>query len=163
MGRGKVERIAGWTSCHDDRVALSVCWLMKSLFACLSNQMAEQRSQHEQERTRLQQQHSAEKDSLVQEHQREVDSLEKQVRATLQQHQQQSQEGRKCDAQVGGLHSSMFVNRHDDPPLSRGLPFFCSPTDVFQGFQKLSGLSDFFFLQAIEMSVTAYMVKMGGI
>lgn len=102
VGRGKVERIAGWTSCHDDRVALSVCWLMKSLFGCLSNQMAEQRSQHEQERTRLQQQHSTEKDSLVQEHQRVVDSLEKQARATLQHHQQQSQEWRKCDTQVGG-------------------------------------------------------------
>lgn len=115
---------------------------MKSLFACLSNQMAEQRSQHEQERTRLQQQHSAEKDSLVQEHQREVAIVEEQVRATLQQHQQQSQEWRKCDAKVGGLHSSMFVHRHDDPPLSRRLPFCSSPIDVFQGLQKLSGLSD---------------------
>lgn len=112
-GRGKVERIAGWTSCHDDRVAPSVCWLMKSLLARLSNQMAEQRSQHEQERTRLQRQQSAEKDSLVQEHQREVGSLEEQVRATLQQHQQQSQERRKCDAQVGGLHSSTdTMTRH---------------------------------------------------
>lgn len=133
---------------------------MKSLFACLSNQMAEQRSQHEQERTRLQQQHSAEKDSLVQEHQREVASLEEQVRATLQQHQQQSQEWRKCDAKVGGLHSSMFVHRHDDPPLSRRLPFCSSPIHVFQGLQKLSGLSDFFFfflfpLQPIEMLATA--------
>lgn len=25
--------IGGWTSCHDDGVALNVCWLMKSLFA----------------------------------------------------------------------------------------------------------------------------------
>lgn len=104
VGRRKVEWIGGWTSCHDDRVALSVCWLMKSLFACLSNQMAEQRMQHEQERTRLQQQHSAEKDSLVQERQREVSSLERQARAALQQHQQHTQEWRKRDAQVGGLH-----------------------------------------------------------
>lgn len=96
--------MSGWTSCHDDRVALSVCWLMKSVFACLSNQMAEQRMQHEQERTRLQQQHSAEKDSLVQERQREVNSLERQARAALQQHQQHTQEWRKRDAQVGGLH-----------------------------------------------------------
>lgn len=96
--------MGGWTSCHDDRVALNVCWLMKSLFACLSNQMAEQRMQHEQERTRLQQQHSTEKDSLVQEHQREVSSLERQARAALQQHQQHTQEWRKRDAQVGGLH-----------------------------------------------------------
>lgn len=74
--------------------------------------MAEQRMQHEQERTRLQQQHSAEKDSLVQERQREVSSLERQARATLQQHQQHTQEWRKRDAQVGGLHWSMFVHRH---------------------------------------------------
>lgn len=96
--------IGGWTSCHDDGVALNVCWLMKSLFAYLSNQMAEQRLQQEQERTRLQQQHSAEKDSLVQEHQREAGSLERQARAALQQHQQHAQEWRKLDAQVGGLH-----------------------------------------------------------
>ncbi|XP_067332394.1 centrosomal protein of 112 kDa isoform X2 [Channa argus] len=63
-------------------------------------QMAEQRMQHEQERTRLQQQHSAEKDSLVQEHQREVSSLERQARATLQQHQQHTQDWRKRDAQM---------------------------------------------------------------
>uniref|UniRef100_A0A671X2K9 Centrosomal protein 112 n=1 Tax=Sparus aurata TaxID=8175 RepID=A0A671X2K9_SPAAU len=62
-------------------------------------QMAEQRMQHEQERTRLQQQHSAEKDSLVQERQREVSSLERQARAALQQHQQHTQEWRKRDAQ----------------------------------------------------------------
>lgn len=98
----------GRTSCHDDKVALAacvrVCWLMKSLFARLSNQMAEQRMQLEQERTRLQQQHSAEKDSLVQERQREVLSLERQAKATLQQHQQHTQEWRKRDGQVGGLH-----------------------------------------------------------
>uniref|UniRef100_A0A3Q3WM44 DUF4485 domain-containing protein n=1 Tax=Mola mola TaxID=94237 RepID=A0A3Q3WM44_MOLML len=52
-----------------------------------------------QERTRLQQQHSAEKDSLVQERQREVSSVERQARATLQQHQQHTQEWRKRDAQ----------------------------------------------------------------
>ncbi|TWW69964.1 Centrosomal protein of 112 kDa [Takifugu flavidus] len=90
---------------------------LASLRQRYEQQMAEQRSQHEQERTRLQQQHSTEKDSLVQEHQRVVDSLEKQARATLQQHQQQSQEWRKCDT---------------------------------QGFQKPSGLSDF-FVHAIGM------------
>ncbi|XP_068193878.1 centrosomal protein of 112 kDa isoform X2 [Antennarius striatus] len=62
-------------------------------------QMAEQRIQHEQERTWQLQQHSAEKDSLVQERQREVNSLEKQARATLQQHQQHTQEWRKRDGQ----------------------------------------------------------------
>uniref|UniRef100_A0A8C7XMG2 Centrosomal protein 112 n=1 Tax=Oryzias sinensis TaxID=183150 RepID=A0A8C7XMG2_9TELE len=63
-------------------------------------QMAEQRSQHEQERTRLQQQHKAEKDTMVQEHQREVSGVESQARAALQQHQQHSQEWRKRDAQT---------------------------------------------------------------
>ncbi|XP_035852867.1 centrosomal protein of 112 kDa isoform X6 [Sander lucioperca] len=63
-------------------------------------QMAEQRMQYEQERTRQQQQHSAEKDSLVQERQWEVSSLERQARATLQQHQQHTQEWRKRDAQT---------------------------------------------------------------
>ncbi|KAF7666395.1 hypothetical protein LDENG_00107860 [Lucifuga dentata] len=63
-------------------------------------QMAEQRMQHEQERTRLQQQHSVEKDSLVQERQREVSSLERQARATLQEHQQHTQEWRKRSAQT---------------------------------------------------------------
>lgn len=81
-----------------------MCWLMKSFFARLSNQMAEQRVQHEQERTRLHQQHCAEKDSLVQERQREVSSLESQAKAALQTHQQRTQEWRKRDGQVGGLH-----------------------------------------------------------
>lgn len=123
IGRRKDGWIGGWTSCHDDRVALSVCWLMKSLFACLSNQMAEQRMQHEQERTRLQQQHSAEKDSLVQEHQREVSSLERQARAALQQHQQHTQEWRKRDAQVGGLHWSTHSHAHTHTRWPAGLPW----------------------------------------
>lgn len=71
--------------------------------------MAELRMQHEQERTRLQQQHIAEKDSMVQERQREVSSLERQARAALEQHQQLTQEWRKRDAQVGGLHWSTFA------------------------------------------------------
>lgn len=92
---------------------------MKSLFACLSNQMAEQRTLHEQERTRLQQQHSAEKDSLVQERQWEASSLERQARAALQQHQQHTQEWRKRDAQVGGLHRSTFAHTHTYMPTRR--------------------------------------------
>lgn len=104
IGGRKHGWMGGWTSCHDDRAVLCVCWLMKSLLACLSNQMAEQRMQQEQERTRLQQQHNAEKDSLVQERQRELSSLERQARAALQQHQQHTQEWRKRDAQVGGLN-----------------------------------------------------------
>lgn len=90
--------------------APSLCWLMKSLLACLSNQMAEQSAQNEQERTRLQQQHSMEKDRLVQDQQREVSSLQREARAALQQHQQHTQEWKKRDAQVGGLHWSMFAH-----------------------------------------------------
>ncbi|XP_072299473.1 centrosomal protein of 112 kDa [Eucyclogobius newberryi] len=63
-------------------------------------QMAELCMQHELERTRLQQAHIAEKDSMVQERQLEVGSLERQARATLQQHQQLTQEWRKRDAQM---------------------------------------------------------------
>lgn len=62
--------------------------------------MTELRMQHEQEKTRLQQAHIAEKDSMVQERQREVSCMERQARATLQQHQQLTQEWRKRDAQV---------------------------------------------------------------
>ncbi|KAK5856328.1 hypothetical protein PBY51_007935 [Eleginops maclovinus] len=77
-------------------------------------QMAEQRMQHEQERTRLQQQHSAEKDSLVQERQWEVSSLERQARAVLQQHQQNTQEWRKLDAQtISDLESQLSGLRDD--------------------------------------------------
>ncbi|XP_055008757.1 centrosomal protein of 112 kDa isoform X2 [Boleophthalmus pectinirostris] len=73
---------------------------LDSLRLKYEQQMAELRMQHEQERTRLQQAHIAEKDGMVQERQREVVSLERQARATLQQHQQLTQEWRKRDAQV---------------------------------------------------------------
>ncbi len=117
--------------------------------------MAEQRMQHEQERTRLQQQHSAEKDSLVQERQREVSSLERQARAALQQHQQHTQEWRKRDAQVGGLHWSTLAHTHThaDPPLSRGQPFCILPIDVFLGFQKHSGLRHFFTWSKTDIDI----------
>ncbi|XP_029364407.1 centrosomal protein of 112 kDa isoform X2 [Echeneis naucrates] len=77
-------------------------------------QMAEQRMQHEQERTRLQQQHSTEKDSLVQERQREVSSLERQARATLQQHQQHTQEWRKRDAQTISDLEAQLSSLHEE-------------------------------------------------
>nr|XP_043907278.1 centrosomal protein of 112 kDa isoform X1 [Solea senegalensis]XP_043907279.1 centrosomal protein of 112 kDa isoform X2 [Solea senegalensis] len=77
-------------------------------------QMAEQRMQHEQERTRLQQQHIAEKDSLVQEQQREVESVERQARATLQQHQQHTQEWRKHNAQTVHDLEAQLSSLHDE-------------------------------------------------
>uniref|UniRef100_A0A7N6AHG2 DUF4485 domain-containing protein n=1 Tax=Anabas testudineus TaxID=64144 RepID=A0A7N6AHG2_ANATE len=83
-------------------------------YADMKLQMAEQRMQHEQERTRLQQQHSTEKDSLVQEHQREVSSLERQARAALQQHQKHTQEWRKRDAQmISDLEAQLLSLREE--------------------------------------------------
>ncbi|XP_052411266.1 centrosomal protein of 112 kDa-like [Carassius gibelio] len=69
-------------------------------YSLLSNHIVELKLQHEQERTHLLQTHNAEKDSLVQDHQREIDSLDKQARATMVQHQTQTQEWRKRNAQT---------------------------------------------------------------
>ncbi|KAM9471969.1 centrosomal protein of 112 kDa isoform 2-T4 [Salvelinus alpinus] len=63
-------------------------------------QMCEQRAGQEQERMRLQQHYSTERDNLVQQRQREVGTMEREARAALHQHQQQTQEGRQRDAQV---------------------------------------------------------------
>ncbi|XP_026862546.2 centrosomal protein of 112 kDa isoform X2 [Electrophorus electricus] len=62
-------------------------------------QIVELKLQYEQERSHLFQQHNAEKDSLVQDHQREIGSLQQQTRAAMLQHQAQTQEWRKRDAQ----------------------------------------------------------------
>lgn len=94
-------------SCHDDRDVP----LMKSCFL-LSNQIVEQKLQHEQERTHLLQMHNAEKDSLVQDHQQEICNLEKQTRAAMIQQQSQTQELRKRDAQVGSLFLSTAFCLH---------------------------------------------------
>ncbi|XP_045575960.1 centrosomal protein of 112 kDa isoform X2 [Salmo salar] len=63
-------------------------------------QMCEQRAGQEQERMRLQQHYSTERDNLVQQRQREVGTMEREARAALHQHQQQTQEWRQRDAQV---------------------------------------------------------------
>uniref|UniRef100_A0A8C9WEK3 Centrosomal protein 112 n=1 Tax=Scleropages formosus TaxID=113540 RepID=A0A8C9WEK3_SCLFO len=63
-------------------------------------QIVELKLQHEQERTHLFQQHSTEKDSLVRDHQREIDNLERQSRAAMLQHQEQTQEWRERDSQA---------------------------------------------------------------
>ncbi|KAK1798990.1 hypothetical protein P4O66_007260, partial [Electrophorus voltai] len=64
-----------------------------------AQQIVELKLQYEQERSHLFQQHNAEKDSLVQDHQREIGSLQQQTRAAMLQHQAQTQEWRKRDAQ----------------------------------------------------------------
>ncbi|XP_045066643.1 centrosomal protein of 112 kDa-like [Coregonus clupeaformis] len=63
-------------------------------------QMCEQHAGQEQERMRLQQQYSTERDNLVQQRQREVSTVEREARAALHQHQQQTQEWRQRDTQV---------------------------------------------------------------
>uniref|UniRef100_A0A4W4DQE1 DUF4485 domain-containing protein n=1 Tax=Electrophorus electricus TaxID=8005 RepID=A0A4W4DQE1_ELEEL len=68
-------------------------------YADLKQQIVELKLQYEQERSHLFQQHNAEKDSLVQDHQREIGSLQQQTRAAMLQHQAQTQEWRKRDAQ----------------------------------------------------------------
>eukprot|EP00063_Salmo_salar_P065016 XP_014039851.1 PREDICTED: centrosomal protein of 112 kDa-like [Salmo salar] len=77
-------------------------------------QMCEQRAGQEQERMRLQQHYSTERDNLVQQRQREVGTMEREARAALHQHQQQTQEWRQRDAQVGGLTTLLW-----SAPLSR--------------------------------------------
>ncbi|XP_076842986.1 centrosomal protein of 112 kDa isoform X2 [Brachyhypopomus gauderio] len=63
-------------------------------------QIVELKLQHEQERSHLFQQHNGEKDSLVQDHQREISALQQQTRSAILQHQAQTQEWRKRDAQT---------------------------------------------------------------
>ncbi|XP_026180416.1 centrosomal protein of 112 kDa isoform X2 [Mastacembelus armatus] len=96
----KVEEDLMRSKAHRETQAKEFNQQLDALSQKYEQQMAEQRMQYEQERTRLQQQHSTEKDSLVQEHQREASNLERQARATLQQHQQHTQEWRKRDAQI---------------------------------------------------------------
>ncbi|XP_058264579.1 centrosomal protein of 112 kDa isoform X2 [Hemibagrus wyckioides] len=77
-------------------------------------QIMELKLQHEQERTHLLQQHNTEKDSLVQDHQREIASLEKQARSAMAQHQTQTQEWRKRDAQtISELESQVHSLREE--------------------------------------------------
>ncbi|KAK3520436.1 hypothetical protein QTP70_024189, partial [Hemibagrus guttatus] len=77
-------------------------------------QIMELKLQHEQERTHLLQQHNTEKDSLVQDHQREIASLEKQARSAMAQHQAQTQEWRKRDAQtISELESQVHSLREE--------------------------------------------------
>lgn len=88
---------------RDAQVVMTTDVLLMKSRSLLSNQIMELKLQHEQERTHLLQQHNTEKDSLVQDHQREIASLEKQARSAMAQHQAQTQEWRKRDAQVCGL------------------------------------------------------------
>uniref|UniRef100_A0A674DFW9 Centrosomal protein 112 n=1 Tax=Salmo trutta TaxID=8032 RepID=A0A674DFW9_SALTR len=84
---------------------LSAAKVSSSSHLLLSNQMCEQRAGQEQERMRLQQHYSTERDNLVQQRQRELGTMEREARAALHQHQQQTQEWRQRDAQVISVSS----------------------------------------------------------
>ncbi|NXX91291.1 CE112 protein, partial [Centropus bengalensis] len=63
-------------------------------------QIVELKLEHEQEKTHLFQQHNTEKDCLVRDHERAIEKLEKQLRATMAEHESKTQECRKRDGQV---------------------------------------------------------------
>ncbi|XP_009900970.2 centrosomal protein of 112 kDa [Dryobates pubescens] len=75
-------------------------WQLEELKQRCEQQIVELKLEHEQEKTHLFQQHNAEKDSLVRDHEREMEKREKQLRAAMAEHETQTQECRKRDAQV---------------------------------------------------------------
>ncbi|NXF93608.1 CE112 protein, partial [Eubucco bourcierii] len=75
-------------------------WQLEELKQRYEQQIVELKLEHEQEKTHLFQQHNAEKDSLVRDHEREMEKREQQLRAAMAEHETQSQECRKRDAQV---------------------------------------------------------------
>ncbi|KAJ8404264.1 hypothetical protein AAFF_G00340370 [Aldrovandia affinis] len=82
-----------------EKQAKEFSWQLEELKQRYEQKIVELKMQHEQERTHLFHQHNAEKSSLVQEHQLEIQSLEKQSMAVMVQHESQTQEWRKRDAQ----------------------------------------------------------------
>ncbi|XP_030317529.1 centrosomal protein of 112 kDa [Calypte anna] len=75
-------------------------WQLEELKQRYEQQIVELKLEHEQEKTHLFQQHNAEKDALVRDHGREIEKREKLLRAAMAQHESQTQESRKRDAQV---------------------------------------------------------------
>ncbi|XP_078257572.1 centrosomal protein of 112 kDa isoform X4 [Rhinoraja longicauda] len=87
-------------------------WQLEELKQRYEQQIVELKLEHEQEKTHLFQQHNAEKDSLVREHEREIDNLEKQLRAAIVEHENQTQEWRKRDSQtIGELETQVHQQR----------------------------------------------------
>ncbi|XP_072098170.1 centrosomal protein of 112 kDa isoform X5 [Mobula birostris] len=89
-------------------------WQLEELKQRYEQQIVELKLEHEQEKTHLFQQHNAEKDSLVREHEREIDNLEKQLRAAIVEHENQTQEWRKRDSQtIGELEAQVHQLREE--------------------------------------------------
>ncbi|XP_078082136.1 centrosomal protein of 112 kDa isoform X2 [Mustelus asterias] len=89
-------------------------WQLEELKQRYEQQIVELKLEHEQEKTHLFQQHNAEKDSLVREHEREIDNLEKQLRAAIVEHENQTQEWRRRDSQtIAELESQVHQLREE--------------------------------------------------
>ncbi|XP_067914608.1 centrosomal protein of 112 kDa isoform X2 [Heterodontus francisci] len=89
-------------------------WQLEELKQRYEQQIVELKLEHEQEKTHLFQQHNAEKDSLVREHEREIDNLEKQLRAAIVEHENQTQEWRRRDSQtIADLESQVHQLREE--------------------------------------------------
>ncbi|XP_059509604.1 centrosomal protein of 112 kDa isoform X2 [Stegostoma tigrinum] len=89
-------------------------WQLEELKQRYEQQIVELKLEHEQEKTHLFQQHNTEKDSLVREHEREIDNLEKQLRAAIVEHENQSQEWRRRDSQtIAELESQVHQLREE--------------------------------------------------
>lgn len=89
-------------------------WQLEELKQRYEQQIVELKLEHEQEKTHLFQQHNAEKDSLVREHEREIDNLEKQLRAAIVEHENQTQEWKKRDSQtIGELETQVHQLREE--------------------------------------------------
>ncbi|XP_067859989.1 centrosomal protein of 112 kDa [Heptranchias perlo] len=89
-------------------------WQLEELKQRYEQQIVESKLEHEQEKTHLFQQHNAEKDSLVREHEREIDNLEKQLRAAIVEHENQTQEWRRRDSQtIAELESQVHQLREE--------------------------------------------------
>ncbi|XP_009079735.1 PREDICTED: centrosomal protein of 112 kDa-like, partial [Acanthisitta chloris] len=73
---------------------------MEELKQRYEQQIVELKLEHEQEKTHLFQQHNAEQDCLVRDHEREIKKRDRQLRATMAEHQSQIQESRKREGQV---------------------------------------------------------------
>ncbi|XP_033374531.1 centrosomal protein of 112 kDa isoform X5 [Parus major] len=83
-----------------EKQAQEFSWQLDEIKKRYEQQIVELKLEHEQEKTHLFQQHNAVQDCLVRDHQREIEKLEKQLCATMAEHESQTHESRKRDGQV---------------------------------------------------------------
>ncbi|XP_023794593.1 centrosomal protein of 112 kDa isoform X1 [Cyanistes caeruleus] len=83
-----------------EKQAQEFSWQLDEIKKRYEQQIVELKLEHEQEKTHLFQQHNAVQDCLVRDHQREIEKLEKQLCATMAEHESQAHESRKRDGQV---------------------------------------------------------------